>query len=278
LDAGSHLKLGQVSTATEFNLPYAMQLRGGEISAEGQAALLSGGLTLYETTQIEVSGEPGHLQISGNFIANPGGRVTGIRKTGLGLLTLGGANAFTGNLRVQEGAVAIDGTTQAANVIVDAGATLEGIGTIASDIQASGIVAPGNSIGTLTADSISLLEDSILSIEIGSITSYDQLVVSGEIVVDDGATLQILLTDDFQPVVGDEFSILTFGSFSGEFFSFDVPELLSGRWDFSQLGDSGIVFVAIPEPQHAEFGFLLLVLLFLSCAMRRRVATMRCLE
>ncbi len=277
LDGGSHLKLGQASSATEFTLPYAMQLRGGKVSAEGQAALLSGGLTLYETTQVEVTGELGHLRITGNFIANPGGRATGIRKTGLGLLTLGGANTFTGNVRVQEGKVAIDGTTQAASVLVDAGATLQGVGTIESGIQASGIVAPGNSIGTLTADSISLLEGSILSIEIGSSTSYDQLVVNGEVLVDPGATLQILLTDDFQPIIGDEFAILTFGSFSGEFFNFDVPELPSGRWDFSQLGSSGIVFVAIPEPQHAAFGFVLVVLLFLSFAMRRRVTTMSCL-
>jgi autotransporter-associated beta strand protein len=270
LDAGSHLKLGQTSAPQGSDLTYDVQLRGGKISAEGQSAQLSGGLTLYETTEIDVTGELDHLGITGNFLANPGGRVTGIRKTGLGLLTLSGTNAFTGNIRLLEGKIAIDGTTQAAQVVVDAGATLQGVGVIESDVQVSGIVAPGNSIGTLTTDSLALMDGSTLSMEIGSTSSFDQLVVIGEFSVDPGATLQILLGDGFEPTIGDEFQLFTFGSFSGQFSNFNVPELQSGHWDFSQLGSSGTVLVAVPEPQNAALCLTLLMLVVLACTTRHR--------
>ncbi len=73
-----------------------------------------------------------------------------LRKAGTGLLSVTGANTFSGGTIIEEGTLAINGSI-GGPLIVEAGATLGGRGT-AGDVQVltGGTIAPGNSIGTLT--------------------------------------------------------------------------------------------------------------------------------
>ena len=82
-----------------------------------------------------------------------------------------------------------------------------------------------------------------LTIEIASDTAFDQLLVSGVMSVQSGATLELVLLDGFVPTVGDQFSIIDFSSFAGEFDTSLIPSLPEGNWDFSQLNTQGIVSV-----------------------------------
>ncbi len=75
-------------------------------------------------------------------------------KQGSGTLTLLGHNSLTGTVTIDEGQVTVDGSL-AAFVVVNAGGTLGGTGRIGNSllVNLDGVVAPGQSIGTLTIDS-----------------------------------------------------------------------------------------------------------------------------
>jgi autotransporter-associated beta strand protein len=78
---------------------------------------------------------------------------TGIIKTGTNALVLTyTGNDYTGTTTVSAGSLIVNGNQSAATgaVEVAAGATLGGSGTIGGSTTISGVLAPGNSIGTLT--------------------------------------------------------------------------------------------------------------------------------
>lgn len=98
------------------------------------------------------------------------GLTGGLVKAGAGTLELTGANTYTGETWVQAGSLRINGNQSAATgaVIVSSGATLGGSGTTggATTIKSGGILAPGNSPGTLTIANA-------LVLEAGSVTQYE---------------------------------------------------------------------------------------------------------
>ena len=70
-------------------------------------------------------------------------------KQGLGTLNLTGTNTYTGPTSVMAGTLAVNGSLTS-NVTVGAAGTLGGNGIITGLVTNNGIIAPGNSIGTLT--------------------------------------------------------------------------------------------------------------------------------
>ena len=106
--------------------------------------------------------------------SNVGGDATtdgGLTKNGAGTLTLSAINTYTGTTTVSAGKLFINGNQSTATgaVTVASGATLGGSGTIggAVTIQNGGILAPGNSPGTLTVASLTLNSTSVLNYELG---------------------------------------------------------------------------------------------------------------
>lgn len=109
----------------------------------------------------------------------------------------------------------VDGTY--GDTTVEKGGTLKGIGTMASlEVFNGGTVAPGHSPGCLTITG-GLNEGGTYQAEIGGTTActgYDQLVVNGAVVLDDGQTpatqgkLQLSLVNGFKPKAGQTFEIL----------------------------------------------------------------------
>jgi fibronectin-binding autotransporter adhesin len=73
-------------------------------------------------------------------------------KSGAGTLTLGGNNSYSGSTTVSAGSLIVNGNQSGATGVltVAANAALGGSGTIGGPTTISGILAPGNSIGTLT--------------------------------------------------------------------------------------------------------------------------------
>lgn len=83
-----------------------------------------------------------------------GGGALGLIKEGAGKLTLTGTNnTYTGPTTINEGGLVVNGDVSSSEVLVGSLGWLGGIGTVGNtSVLGSGIVRPGNSIGTLHVD------------------------------------------------------------------------------------------------------------------------------
>ena len=98
-----------------------------------------------------------------------------------GIQTLSGVNTYTGGTTVNGGTLAVNGSVCGAMNVL-AGGTLQGTGTVC-DTSNAGIVAPGNSIGTLTVAGNYVGNGGTLEIESvlgGDNSATDRLVVTGD--------------------------------------------------------------------------------------------------
>jgi len=155
-------------------------------------------------------------------------------------------------------------------MVIGLAGAISGGGALLGDLVNTGsTVAPGNSPGTLSIVGDYQQESGgTLQIEIGE-EAHDVLSVSGQIMLL-GGTLEVVLSEGFQPQLGDMFDILDFGSFEGSGFETLSLQPMGGGlgWDTSQLSVDGTLSVtAIPEPNVAMLAGL--ATLMLAC--RRRI-------
>ena len=211
--------------------------------------------------------------IYGSNISNPaaGAFVLGLTKLGTNMLTLTGSNSYTGATSIKGGTLLVSGTLSGTTAVtVDSGATLKvngfintaaapstingtlmGGGTMGSVTVASGNLAPGNSIGTLSVSgSLTLQSTATATMEInntGGALSADLANVTGVIAY--GGTLTVtLLAGSDSLVNGNTFNLFDASSFTGSFSAFNLPTLDSGlSWSTSNLPVDGTLMV-VPEP------------------------------
>ncbi|MBY5747966.1 autotransporter outer membrane beta-barrel domain-containing protein [Rhizobium leguminosarum] len=136
-------------------------------SLAGSGSVLLGAQTLTITnandTFAGVIGGTGGLTVSG------------------GNQTLSGVNTYTGATTVSGGRLAVNGSITSSVTTSGAG-ILGGIGTIFGDVTNAGVVAPGNSIGTLTIAGNYTGSGGTLEIETilgGDASPSDRLIVTG---------------------------------------------------------------------------------------------------
>ena len=65
-----------------------------------------------------------------------------------GVLTLSGANTYTGNTSVNNGQLVLNGSVESPNIFVNFSGTLSGTGTAMHNVRNAGVFSPGNSPGT----------------------------------------------------------------------------------------------------------------------------------
>ncbi len=123
--------------------------------------------------------------------------------TGPGTLFANGAVLTShGTLNVADGA-----TMTVNNLNITSGSTLSGDGTLVGTVINYGLVAPGQSPGTLHIDGIfAQTPSSSMQIELAE-SAHDQLAVTGNILL--GGTLDLALAVGFTPDYGDSFDIIT---------------------------------------------------------------------
>jgi autotransporter-associated beta strand protein/T5SS/PEP-CTERM-associated repeat protein len=211
----------------------------GSVTNDMYLGLLSGGRGIYNLSDGTMTID-NDLYLGGSATAAGG---TGTVNISGGHLTVHGAVKIWGGgeLNLIGGFLTTPSTTFA-------GGTLGGDGTIYGDVIAGAgtLVAPGNSPGLLTIDG-DYTQDALarLEIELGGLTrgsEYDALIVTGA--MNPGGTLNVSLWNGFDPVGGNSFDILDWGSLSGRFACVDLPALGAGLyWDASGLYATGTLSV-----------------------------------
>jgi outer membrane autotransporter protein len=134
----------------------------------------------------------------------------GLVKAGVGTLDLTAVNTYTGDTMVNQGALFVDGSIASTNTTVQSGALIGGHGVIGGNLANSGIVAPGNSPGTLTVSgNYTQSPAGTLFIEVGGLApgQHDLLSVGGTAQL--AGTLQLVRLNNFQFNKGDSVTFLT---------------------------------------------------------------------
>jgi autotransporter-associated beta strand protein len=214
-------------------------LQGSGTVVLGGSQLTLGGLGLNSSLAGVVSDGP-----------IPGGQLI---KIGSGTLSLGGDNTYTGLTTARAGTLQVNGSIPN-DVLVEAGATLGGTGTIGGqvDVAPGGKLNPGITAGTLTVGSLSLGEG-LLQIDLTSAASFDKLNVLGNVTlsggIHPGGALDVTLSGGYVPHGSLSFDILDWaGGLSGTFSAVQLPTLGGTlTWDTSRLYTSGILSVVGPD-------------------------------
>lgn len=183
----------------------------GTLDLNGQSEEI-GSLGGFGTVEL---GAGGTLMFGGtNALSAFWGRITEvghIEKIGIGVMALNSNHTFTGECRVREGTLLINGSIQPSSLVrVSNGATLGGNGIMPDVlILPGGVLSPGTGTGRLTATgSVTLAAGSIFRVEINGRAAgpgYDQLLSSGGIQLG-GSTLQVSF--GFTPAIGAGFRII----------------------------------------------------------------------
>jgi autotransporter-associated beta strand protein len=154
-----------------------------------------------------------------------------LTKTGAGVLSVTGTNTYTGGTTVSAGSLDLDGSL-ASDVTVASTGKIEGVGSTSGDLTSSGVVAPGNSPGTLSvagdvtfnAASNFITElDGLTYSASGGVGSYDRLAVTGAAATfTAGGTVTPVLrgisipaNNTLDPVIGDAFRVVTTANATG---------------------------------------------------------------
>jgi fibronectin-binding autotransporter adhesin len=174
LGLGASLSPGGALTVNGgiFNLNGNTQTVGALSGTGGTIALGAGTLTTNSSANTTLA-----TQIIGTG---------GLTKQGLGALNLTGTNTYTGPTSVIAGTLAVNGSLTS-NVAVGAAGTLGGNGTITGLVTNNGIIAPGNSIGTLTINGNFVQNaGSVYQVQVNSAGQSDRINTSGTATINGG--------------------------------------------------------------------------------------------
>jgi len=164
-----------------------------------------------------------------------------LNKDGVGKLDVKTDLVVAGKANVNEGLLSVNGQAVASEFVVNPLGTLGGAGLIISNVRNTGVVAPGNSPGTLRiSGNYQQASSGKLNIEIASTSSFDRLVVSGQMTL--AGTLNVIPYGGMKLEYGQTYDIIEAGSITGAFDSINVPANLRAR--FLNLGTIGLLVFA----------------------------------
>jgi outer membrane autotransporter protein len=158
----------------------------------------------------------------------------GLYKIGKGTLKLNGANTYSGLTHVDNGILNLNGSV-IGSITVGAEGGLSGNATVLGNLTSSGILAPGNSIGTINTTNLVLTPSSLLEIEVTSNGTSDLIAATGLAQIN--GTLEIIpLPGNFQTIQSYTFITATGGA-TGAFSKIEssVPSLLAVSYNSTSI-------------------------------------------
>jgi autotransporter-associated beta strand protein len=219
---------------------------GGTLGANANNATFMAGLTAANILAGGAVIDTTNYSITIGQALQGGG---GLTKVGTGVLTLGGANTYTGLTVVNNGALVVNGSITG-SATVKAGAGLGGNGTVSGTltVEANGGVSAGTSIGALTLGASPVL-NGIVFAEVdrnGGTPLADLITVTANPIAYSG-TLAVTNTGA-NLVVGDTFKLFEAASYSGGFTLLSLTPGQVVTWNTANLTVNGTIRVATVLP------------------------------
>lgn len=211
----------------EFALPVVND-EDGEILGRGEY-FFRGGLENRGLMHLDA----GAADVHGDVQLSAGSRT---------IVSAGGVATFFDDVNNDGGLLYVREGAAAAFVGTLGGDGAEGPG----DVFLDGTLAPGQSPGLMRfGGDLTLSRVATTQMELAGYApgvQYDQVAVAGRLAL--AGVLQVRLLDAFEPAIGDQFEVLSFGEVAGEFDAFDLAEMPGPLvWATSRLGVDGRLHV-----------------------------------
>jgi autotransporter-associated beta strand protein len=159
------LGLGNVAGGGGIDLTLGSGATPGTLRYTGPSTATDRTISLAGPGAIDVTDPAAVLAFSGTI-----GGSRSLTKSGPGSLRLGAASSFSGGTQLLSGTLLVENTSGSAlgsgPVQVAAGAVLAGNGSIAGAVTSAGVIAPGESVGLLSARAVALVAGGGLLVEV----------------------------------------------------------------------------------------------------------------
>ncbi len=243
-----------------------LALTSGIVQNEGGTiTVLDGGVLEVPQTFLQSSG---NTTINGVLHAGSSAAPGTIDING-GTFTYGGAQDIFGNLDISGSAIGtITGDYDFfGSVTLNSFSTLTGDHAISGDLDNAGTVEAGDDPGTIDVAGNYSQSTGSLDIELGANAS-SQLNIAGQATL--GGTLDLIDWEGFQPLNGQEFTIVTFAGYTGRFSGVLQSGFTDGAFEvIYDPGDVMVKFEATPTPEPSTW------LLISSCCLLLGITSLR---
>ena len=241
---------------------------GANLTASGDLAVTGGTLAAIDGTS-KITGSLNYTSSSDSSFA---GEIAGSGKTvtinnASTTLTLSGTSSYTGATNVDAGKLVVNGNiSSSSQITVASGASITGSGTVGA-ATINGVLAIGNSPGTMNLSSLSLGSGSTYLYEMtGGGTAADLGDIAGALTIDTATILDLVELGTY--TIGNKFTLFAYdglltGNFSGLLDESTFTDDLLNSWminyDDTTAGLNGgvsisntyVTITAIPEPSAA---------------------------
>jgi len=162
---------------------------------------------------------------------------------------LSGTMNFTSSYNQTAGTTTLGpGNITSATTVNLSGGTLNGAGTLTANLQNDATVAPGSPSTTGTINLIGNYTQGSggkLSVKLNGSSSFDVLAVSGTSTIDGTFTAAL----NYTPVIGTQFTVLTFASRTGDFATYTLPAMITSSYTPTSL----VLTAVAPQTDLAAF-------------------------